>query len=118
MLKYIINPIEGISFEPGTDTIDRINLLASTETSKLFCPSYKKTKAKRKQGRPRKQLPEVSEGVHEITNLRQYEHTVTDPAREILENLILVTPLKHPSVTTGPTLGELLQSAPILQKRA
>ena len=73
----IITRGEVIPFESDSDTIDRINVLASTESSKLFCPSYKKTKSKRKQGRPRKQLTDVCEGVLEVGNLQQYE-TVTD----------------------------------------
>ena len=51
----------GINFEPDTETIDKLNSLANSETSKVFCPSYTKTKAKRRQGRPKKQLPDISE---------------------------------------------------------
>ena len=95
-----------------TPTIDKINSLANTETSKFFCPSYTKTKTKRRQGRPRKQLPDVSEGVREIHNLPQYEK-VTEVDRQIL-----TTPEKQPTpMSPGPTLGELLQSAPILGKK-
>ena len=50
--------------------------------------------------------------MREVGNLQQYE-TVTDVDREIL-----TTPAKHPTPTSpGPTLGELLQSAPILGKK-
>ena len=108
----IITRGEGISFEPNSDTIDRINVLASTESSKLLCPSFTKTKSKRKQGRPRKQLTDICEGVLEVGNLQQYE-TVTD-----VDRAIFATPAKHPTPTSpGPTLGELLQSAPILGKK-
>ena len=44
----IVTRGEGIKCEPDTDTIERLNSLASSETSKLFCPSYSKTKEKRK----------------------------------------------------------------------
>ena len=84
---------EGIPFDPDSEAIEKLNSLASSETSKLFCPSYTKTKAKRKQGRPRKSLPKVSEGVNDITNL----HTIADSGREQLENEILATPSKNPT---------------------
>ena len=84
----IVTRGEGVQFEPDTETIERLNSLASSETSKLFCPSYTKTKAKRKQGRPRKFLPKVSEGMKDITTL----HTTADSDREHLENAILTTP--------------------------
>ena len=57
----IITRGEGIPFELDTETIEKLNSLASSETSKLFCPSYTKTKAKRKQGRPRKPLHKARE---------------------------------------------------------
>jgi hypothetical protein len=108
----IITRGEGIPFEPDLKTIERLNTLANTESSKLYCPSFTKTKSKRKQGRPKKQLPDVSEGVREVGNLQQYE-PVTD-----VDRYILTTPVKHPTPTSpGPTLGELLQSAPILGKK-
>jgi hypothetical protein len=49
----IVTRGEGIHFEPDTKTVGRLNTLAITESSKLFCPSFTKTKSKRKQGRPR-----------------------------------------------------------------
>jgi len=98
----IITRGEGIPFEPDLKTIERLNTLANTESSKLYYPSFTKTKSKKKQGRPKKQLPDVSEGVREVGNLQQYE-PVTDVDREIL-----TTPVKHPTPTSpGPTLGEL-----------
>ena len=87
----IITRGEGIPFEPDLKTTERLNTLANTESSKLYCPSFTKTKSKRKQGRPKKQLPDVSEGVREVGNLHQYE-SVTDVDREIL-----TTPVKHPT---------------------
>ena len=101
----------GINFEPDTKTIERLNSLANSENSKLFCPSYGKIKSKRKQGRPRNQLPDVHEGVLEVANLQPMEVTGID-------RIILATPEKQPTpMSPGPTLGELLQSAPILGKK-
>ena len=102
----------GIKFEPDTATIEKLNSLANSETSKIFCPSYTKTKAKRRQGRPKKQLPDISEGVRDINNLPQYEQ-ITEVDRQML-----TTPIKQPTpMSPGPTLGELLQSAPVLGKK-
>ena len=49
----IITRGEGIPFEPDLKIIERLNTFANTESSKLYCPSFTKTKSKRKQGRPR-----------------------------------------------------------------
>jgi hypothetical protein len=37
----------GISFEPDTNTIEKINKLAIMDSSKIFCPSFTKLKPKK-----------------------------------------------------------------------
>ena len=46
----IITRGEGIPFEPDLKTIERLNVLASTESSKLFCPSFTKTSLRGNKG--------------------------------------------------------------------
>jgi pantothenate kinase-related protein Tda10 len=44
----IITRGEGIPFEPDLKTTERLNTLANTESSKLYCPSFTKSKSKNK----------------------------------------------------------------------
>ena len=113
----IITRGEGIPFEADAANIDRINDLANTETSQIYCPLHAKIKTKRKQERHRKQLPAVDAGVMTIMNRQPCINTDKAPDRETLENLLLATPTKNPTpITPGTTLGELLQSAPVIGK--
>ena len=60
----IVTRGEGIKFEPDTDTIERLNSLASSDTSKLFCPSYMKTKEKRRPTQSQRGSERRSEHAH------------------------------------------------------
>ena len=95
--------------------IEKINRLSNSPNSLLFCPSFQKLKAKRKQGRHRKQA--------KIEDLNQnHLFTTTENNYESIskhyEELLAATPRKERDESTqSPSLGELLQNAPILDRK-
>ena len=96
--------------------VDKINRLSNSPNSLLFWPFLQKLKAKKKQGRPRKQAR-----TEEIIQLQEL-HTHTEKDYEGMarhyEEIILATPTKEKEDTNqSPSLGELLQNAQILDRK-
>ena len=96
--------------------IETINRLSNSPNSLLISPSFQKLKAKRKQGRPRKQA--------KIEDLNQNHDIFTTTANNYesiskhYEELLAATPRKERDESTqSPSLGELLQNAPILDRK-
>jgi len=109
---------EGDQFKILPDHIESINRLAASPSSLLFCPSFQKYKNRRKKGRPRKATEE--------TKINDIDYTMSQGGdmlgfKEIIEqyeNSPLRTPIRDPKIDpSSPTLGELLQSAPILGRK-
>ena len=57
----VITRGEGTPFRVKDFHIDKINRLSNAPNSILFCPSFQKAKAKRRQGRPRKEVKDLAE---------------------------------------------------------
>ena len=96
--------------------IEKINRLANSPNSLLFCPSFQKLKAKKKQGRPRKQAK-----IEELTQNNDI-FTTTETNYESLskhyEELLATTPRKEKDESTqSPSLGDILQNAPLLGRK-
>ena len=115
----VITRGEGTPFRIKDFHIDNINRLSNAPNSILFCPSFQKAKAKRKQGRPRKEIKDSTE----IRSPRTPQFTAeatTEVQIQAYEDFLTTTPRKNPREEgEDMSLGELLQSAPILgRKRA
>ena len=100
---------EGDSFKTLPIHIDAINRLAGSPNSISFCPSFQKFKNRRSKGRPRKDMGEINTKVHGLMPMiNHYEKSIIQ----------LNTPTREPEPDlTSPTLGEVLQSTPILGRK-
>ena len=113
----VITRGEGTPFRVKDFHIDKINRLSNAPNSILFCPSFQKAKAKRKQGRPRKEIKEPTE-IRSLHPPQFTAETTTEVQIQTYEDFLTATPRKR-SREEGEamSLGDLLQSALILGRK-
>jgi hypothetical protein len=113
----VITRGEGTPFRIKDFHVDKINRLSNAPNSILFCPSFMKAKAKRKQGRPRKEVKDIAE-IRSSHPIQLADETNTQAQINEYEEFITATPRKSTREDVEDmTLGELLQSAPILGRK-